>query len=514
MKLKLIFTVCITACWSIISYSQTGHANVSSPYHAVFNHLHYLQPDSYEPALSAVSLNYAACADSAECIERAIQLKQILDGEGLFVNLEVLPKRGDYVDSSSNKATYVLFPELLPEVYLVRKDENWFFAPQTLQLIPTIHKKVFPFGSTFLMNLFSSFGQRTFLNLAIWQYLGFLLIALCSFILYWFTQRLLRPFVRRALKRWILKDDGEQLKLVDRLTSAISLLLILQIILYLVPMLLLPIKLGAFLTKAITIIQIACIALVLIRVANFFIYHLNALVTTTSSKMDDQLLPLLKKIVHLVIVAGAILQVLHVLEVNVTALIAGVSIGGLAIALAAQDAVKNFIGSIMIFADKPFQIGDYIIGSGFEGQVEEVGFRTTRIKSIDTSIISVPNGTLANMNIQNLGVRSLRIFDTKIGVTYDAQPEQLRAYVNDLKNLILNHEMLANQNYYVHVKEMAESSINIMFRAYLEVPGYSDELKIKEEIIYEMMQLAKSNGLEFAFPSQTIYTKSLDSPSN
>ena len=371
-----------------------------------------------------------------------------------------------------------------------------------------MHRKLFPLGASFLMNLFPGIGQSTFFGLALWQYVGILVILVLGFVFYWIANRLLRPFIRRVLKKWFDEADIEQIRLIDKLASALGLLLILQIIRYTIPMLLLPIKTSVVVMAIISILQVICIAAVLIRLANFFLYHMQSVVSRTSSKMDDQILPLVKKIILLVIVAGAILQILSILNVNVTALIAGVSIGGLAIALAAKDAVANFIGSIMIFTDKPFQIGDYIIGSGFEGQVEEVGFRTTRIKSIDTSIISVPNGAMSNMNIQNLGVRSARIFNTTLSMTYDSTPEQLKAYVQDLKQLILDHPYLDDDSYYVYVREMAESSINIMFRAYLSVPDFASELEVKEGIIFSMMELAKAHELEFAFPSRTVYNKS------
>ncbi len=502
--LGALFITCIT----MDAGAQEFEPSTSSPYNTIFTHLYFLQPDSYFPGYAAEAIDPGAVADSSERILRSIQLKQILDGEGLFVNLERLPKQMDFVDSTKGKSEYTLFPTQKPQIYLTRNGDNWYYSPQTIKLIPEMHRKLFPLGSTFLMNLFPAFGHKTFLGMAIWQYSGILIIMLLAGVFYWLARRLLQPFVRRILRRWLSGNGDEQIKHIDKLASGLGLLLLLQALRYVVPMLLLPIKTSVVITTAISILQILCVALVLIRLTNFFVYHLQMVVGRTESKMDDQLLPLVKKIVHLVILAAAILQILSLLDVNVTALIAGVSIGGLAIALAAQDAVKNFIGSIMIFADKPFQIGDYIVGSGFEGQVDEVGFRTTRIKSIDTSIIAVPNGTLANMNIQNLGVRSMRLFNTVINITYDAQPEQLKGFVSDLKQLILDHPRLDNDVYYVHVKEMAESSINVMFRAYLDVPGYADELAIKEELIYSIMELANKNGLEFAFPSRTVYNKS------
>ena len=506
---------CIVLCTALLvlilspaTYSQDFEPSTASPYQTIFTHLHFLQPESYQPELSALALDPEVVQDSLLRIKRSIQLKQILDSEGLFVNLEQLPKQTDFVDTSKGKSEYTLFPDKKPQIYLVRKDDNWYYSSQTIKLIPELHEKLFPLGASFLMNLFPEFGQSTFFGLALWQYVGILAILVLGFLFYWIANQLLRPIIRRALKRWFDAKASEQIKLIDRLASAIGLLLILQVIRYALPMLLLPIQTSVIATKFISILQVICITLVLYRLVEFFIYHLQHIVGRTANKMDDQLLPLVKKLLLLIIVAGAILQTLSILNVNVTALIAGVSIGGLALALAAKDAVANFIGSIMIFADKPFQIGDYIVGSGFEGQVEEVGFRTTRIKSIDTSIISVPNGAMSNMNIQNLGVRSARIFNTTLSMTYDSTPDQLRAYVQDLKQLILDHPYLDDDSFYVYVREMAESSINIMFRAYLSVPDFASELEEKEEILFTMMDLAKKHGLEFAFPSRTVYNKS------
>ena len=487
--------------------AQEFEPSTSTPYNTVFTHLYFLQPDSYQPELAAMAIDPSAVSDSIEREKRSIQLKQILDAEGLFVNLEKLPRQMDYVDSSEGKFQYTLFPNQKPQIYLIKKGADWYYSPQTVSLIPQLHRKLFPYGSTFLMNIFPAFGQKVILGLAIWQYAGIAILLLLAFVLYYLIHRMLRPFVRRILRKWLDEGAHEQISHIDRLTSALSFLVILQAIAYFLPMLLLPVKIGATLAVVIKIFQVIFLALIFTRLANFFMYYLTTVVGRTENKMDDQVLPLLKKIVHVFIVIGAILQILSLLDVNITALIAGVSIGGLAIALAAQDAVKNFIGSIMIFADRPFQIGDYIVGSGFEGEVVEVGFRTTRIKAIDTSIIAVPNGSIANMNIENKGVRIMRLFNTTIGVTYDATSDQLKPFVEDLKRLIIDHPQLYNEGYYVHVKEMAESSINVMFRAYLDVPGYADELRIKEELIYSIMSIAKQNGLDFAFPSRTIYNQ-------
>ena len=204
--------------------------------------------------------------------------------------------------------------------------------------------------------------------------------------------------------------------------------------------------------------------------------------------------------VQAVIILWAIFQALNLLEVNVTALIAGVSIGGLAIALAAQDTVKNLIGSAMIFVDKPFQIGDFIDLGGFAGTVEEVGFRTTRIRKSDSSIVAVPNGVIANQAITNLGVRVYRLFQTQLGVVYGTSPEAIQLFTDSLKQLIEAHPNTQKEGYYVHLTTLADSSLGIMFRVALDVPDYATELKVKEQLLLSILRIANTLGISFAFP--------------
>jgi MscS family membrane protein len=263
------------------------------------------------------------------------------------------------------------------------------------------------------------------------------------------------------------------------------------------------------LTKGLKIISTIVLLLLLIRILDVVTLYLNRFAEQTTSKLDEQLIPLLKKLAQIIFVIMGVIRVLSLLDVNVTALIAGVSIGGLALALAAQDTVKNLIGSVMIFLDKPFQIGDWIDGGGVSGSVVEVGFRTTRLKQTDSSIISVPNGTIANMAVKNLGVRVYRLFQFSIGVTYDTPTDLLQKFTEGLKEIILNHPKTMKENYYVYFNEMAASSLNILFRTSLEVSDFESELKTKEELLFGIVQLAETLGIQFAFPSTSMYVEQL-----
>ena len=197
------------------------------------------------------------------------------------------------------------------------------------------------------------------------------------------------------------------------------------------------------------------------------------------------------------------------MEVNVTALIAGVSIGGLALALAAQDTVKNLIGSAMIFFDRPFQIGDYVSGADFEGTIVEVGFRSTRIRRVDFTIISVPNGAISNVTVANLGMRKFRMFILNIGITYDTPPALIEKFLEGLKLIIHNHPATVKDNYFVHFNNLEASSLNILFRVALQVPDLALDLATKEELLLGIMRLAESLGINFAFPSTSLYVEQI-----
>ena len=221
--------------------------------------------------------------------------------------------------------------------------------------------------------------------------------------------------------------------------------------------------------------------------------------------MDDQLAPVIEKVLSIAIwIVGAI-YFLESLDINITTLLAGISIGGLAIALAAQDTVKNFFGSIMIFVDKPFQIGDWINFDNVDGTVEEVGLRSTRIRTFANSVTTIPNGALADKVINNMGLRKYRRFKTEIGITYDTPPEKVDAFVIGIRAIIQAHPTTRKDYFEVHLNSFGASSINILLYCFFEAPNWTEELSGRHEIMYAIILLANDLGVEFAFPTQTIH---------
>jgi MscS family membrane protein len=186
-------------------------------------------------------------------------------------------------------------------------------------------------------------------------------------------------------------------------------------------------------------------------------------------------------------------------------------IGGAAVALAARDTLANLFGSVTIMLDKPFQIGDFVKLRDCEGDVESIGFRCTRIRTFDDSLVSVPNSQVVNEIIDNMGSRTCRRVRTILQTTYDTPLERIRAFVQGITGIILSNPLTRKDRYYVAFHEFGAHSLDILVDVWLEVPDLATELSERERLFMEIFQLAETLGVEFAFPTQTLHVESLPS---
>jgi MscS family membrane protein len=340
--------------------------------------------------------------------------------------------------------------------------------------------------------------------MALWQYFGLLIFLILGYLVHYILSRAFKPLVKRISKS---KKDGDIIHadLIKKIARIASVLVVVRLMKLFLPVLLLPPAASSFAIVVIRIVTTILVVILIFRILDILMGYTTKFTETTESKMDEQLVPILRRSLQAVIIIGGIVQLLRIMDVNVTALIAGLSIGGLALALAAQDTVKNLIGSAMVFFDRPFQIGDFIEYSGMSGTVLEVGFRSTRILEADSSVISVPNGSIANAAISNKGVRVFRLFNIQIGITYDTPLPLMKTFIEGLKKIVDLHPDAKEDASYIHLNNLGNSSINIMFRVPLYVPGYADELRVKEELLFSIIELAEKLGVRFAFPSSTLY---------
>ena len=184
-------------------------------------------------------------------------------------------------------------------------------------------------------------------------------------------------------------------------------------------------------------------------------------------------------------------------------------VGGLAVALAARDSLANLFGSVLIMFEKPFRVGHRIRLSSSEGVVEDVGYRSTRIRTADNSLISIPNDTIVNATVENLTMRTMFRQRLLVQVTYDTTRDKPEAFADGIRQLIADHPMTNKDNFHVRFNDFGESGLNVLVIFYLIVPDFAAELREREDVLLKIMDLAKELRVEFAFPTRTLHVESM-----
>ncbi len=230
---------------------------------------------------------------------------------------------------------------------------------------------------------------------------------------------------------------------------------------------------------------------------------LRARAETTTSRFDDLLVPLIVRSLKIfVVVAGIVAIVRAISPERYTELLAGIGIGGLALALAAKDAIANLFGSVMIIAERPFEIGDWIQVGDVDGSVESVGMRSTRVRTFYNSLVTIPNSELTNVAIDNYGKRKYRRIKTTLGVTYDTTPEQIEAFCEGIRQLIREHPYTRKDYFHVYFNDYGPYSLDILVYCFVQTPDWGTELRERHRLFSDILRLAQRLGVEFAFPTQ------------
>ncbi len=259
--------------------------------------------------------------------------------------------------------------------------------------------------------------------------------------------------------------------------------------------------LYSFFTLAFTFVALLLV-LNLIDVLAHYLYHVTR---KTETKLDEQLVPLVIKSLKVVVVTLTVLFLMQNLGWNVTSLLAGLGIGGLALALAAQDTVSNIFGSVTVFSDRSFHIGDWIRVDGVEGTVEDVGLRSTRIRRFDQALVTVPNSRFIKSEIVNFTRMKKRRIKFNLGVSYKTSRKQMEEVVEGIKEIIKKDSGFEHNFYMVHFTEFGAYSLDIFIYCFTKTTVWDDFLAVRERFNLKIMQLLEELGIEIAYPSQTIF---------
>jgi len=233
--------------------------------------------------------------------------------------------------------------------------------------------------------------------------------------------------------------------------------------------------------------------------------HMKALAGETESRLDDQLIPVLRKLIKVVIAAVGIVFFMQLKGYPVTGIITGLGIGGLAFAFAAQDSIAGIFASVALFLDKPFMVGDFIQVGSVSGTVEEIGLRSTRIRTLGKTLVTIPNKEIVDSTIDNLSKRPVRRCEISIGVTYDATAEQMEQLVENLREMLVEDAMAEEDGSYVHFNTFGDSSLNVDMIFFIKTADYSEFLEARQSLNLKIMHIVQDLGMDFAFPSTTVY---------
>jgi MscS family membrane protein len=245
----------------------------------------------------------------------------------------------------------------------------------------------------------------------------------------------------------------------------------------------------------------------MIRIVEFIGLVMAVRASRTETMMDDQFVPFAKSAMKIIVAIIGFMFVLRaVFNLNVVSVLTGLGIGGLAIALAAKETLENLLGSFTIFLDKPFKMGDLVKVGEVEGRIEGIGFRSTRIRALDRTLVTVPNKKMVDFELLNDSEREVRRAKFTVGLLYSTTAAQLKKVMLEITDAINAHP-LTEPDPVVRFVEFGSSSLDILVLYLARTPDIGDFTKVKEEINFQIMEIVLNNGCDFAYPSRTIYMK-------
>lgn len=333
-----------------------------------------------------------------------------------------------------------------------------------------------------------------------------LAMAVLVLALIWLLRRLLaaivlaplRALARRTTSTW---DDV----LLDAITLPANLLIVALGLALGARILQVDPEAYTFVLRLIRSFIIIAILIAGYRIINAFAPSSGRLFAITGLSVRERLLPFMKTTVKIVLIMVALVIIVQEWGYDVSGLVAGLGLGGLAISLAAQDTVANLFGFTAIVGDQPFSVGEFIKTPDVEGHVEHVGVRSTRVRQLDQALVSVPNSKLASSAILNWSRLSKRWINSTLRIRYDARPAQIETLLERLRVMLAERELVEKSSILVRLVEFGENGLEILVRCYITLPDWGEFSTEKEAIYLEILKIIEELGLHIAFATHSVY---------
>ncbi len=337
-----------------------------------------------------------------------------------------------------------------------------------------------------------------------WDWFWMILIILAGFV----AGKLLKVFAEKTAQKAQLEDGAFHATMLALMSRTVMFPVATLGVCLSLKLWALSAKMAVLRDDVVGVLLTIMVTYVIYQLVELMDYWMKRLTAKTDTTLDDMLVPMVRKTLRTVIVLLGLVQIAQQLsDKPITSILAGLGVGGLAVALAAQDTIKNFFGSLVIFADHPFQLGERIVVNGEDGTVEEVGMRSTRIRTLDGHLVTVPNGELANQMIRNISKRPYIKRVANITVTYDTPPEKVERAIAIIKEILDAHNEKMHPDFpaRVYFNDFNAASLNILVIYWFAPPNYWDFLDFDQVFNLEVLRRFNEEGIEFAFPTQTLY---------
>lgn len=492
--------------------AANGQANVpkdpmgrSTPRGTVMGFLRAMSSDDPERALDYLDTRLTGTRATA----LADQLNQLLN-TGLKINLEDVSNSPDGKGSDGlpddREMIGLVETRTSPlEVVLVRNSDKtgnkiWQFSPETLARVPSAYTALDHFSPGDYLP--EPLREIRFLRIPLWRWLLMLLAIPLAFFaasgVRSLLQRVIPPLAARANLK-ISKDTD------FRLTGPLRLLFI-------------AVFEGYAATLSSTLIGrtfLGQIAFTLgVIAAAWMAYRVidgtsEVWFRRTRSNADQSVIWLLRRATKAVVFTFAILALLRRADVDLTAVLTGLGIGGVAIAFAAQKTIENLFGGIMLITDSPFRVGDFCTIGDYSGTILDIGLRSTRMRTNDQLTVTIPNGTVAALAVVNFAGRSKYLFNPKIILDYSTTPDQMRSILSEIRRVMASNSSVEPDGWRVRFAALVENGLQIEFWSYISAPSYDLYMQVQEELYLTFMQIIADHGSSLATPTRSLMVKSV-----
>ena len=376
----------------------------------------------------------------------------------------------------------------------------WLFAKDTLDMIPGLFDEVNRMSVESVLPAFLTGPRIAGISLFHWLFL--LVVLPLLYVLITLLRKLVRPLAGSLLRRLLKRED---LAPPEILPQPVRLLILVAVIRWMIVSVNLPLLARQFWSAVGTVFTVAAITWMLLLV-NGWVEGLARERLGRGAKYGAvSMLRLARRTADLLVIFGSVLVVLHLFRVNITAALAGLGVGGIAVALAAQKTLENVIGGISIIADRAVRVGNFMKVADAVGTVEDVGLRSTRIRTMDRTVVSIPNGSISNVVLEDFSRKDKCWFHPILRLRYETTADEMRAVLAGIRTLLERDRRIEKDSIRVRFLGFGASSLDVEVFAYILTVDYSFFLEVQEELFLRIMDVVQDAGTRIALPAQTTY---------